>query len=282
VIIAAVIGLILAVFFLYRKHRTPDPFEAFEKKKAASQRPTETINIHSMSAELEEFWREKIDDTALKFTVFCDPNISNDLRIEPRSAYNILSMLMTRAHRSTTHGRVHIHITYDDKNASPPMLSIIAADTGNGDLSPISAIPEQGFRFFDLSTLKDYIGACHGQLDYKVRPNVGAEFIVQLPIEPLFNTQNSPADQIHEKDEKPILILGSDDMIETPATHIAHNDTSLTVLADHCSPANEAVQSTATPSSDPVYESLKGLKVLIVEDKPSNRHALPGSRYAPK
>ena len=295
--------LTLAAFF-YQKRNSPDTSYEIYTGESNKQPKVKTTNIHIILADLERFWRTQIDQKDLTFTTFCDPNISSFLILDPRSVYDIVSALIARAHHQTQSGRIHVHITYEVKNSKRPILKIIVADTGNGDLSPLAAGPKQHFDIFDLSKVETIIAGLDGQIDYTARDGVGAEFIVQLPAEVMENSAPDAIDMSRELDldktmklEPQIAQKSLHDMGQTDQSDMiditeerrtlddlsgAKDDASLidlpmTDLEDEPYTLTQVVDDPHTPAlhiTNEKFDSLKELKVLVVEDKSSNRHAI--------
>lgn len=187
---AIIVPLILLVIIslavtLYQsaKRQSYNDRDAVDPNAGSQSSRHGVTNIHAMIANLEKFWHTQIGSKNVKFTVYCDPEISPRLQLDSLTMYNAVSPLIARAHHQTQSGRIHIHIT--QSAAQQPgfegTLEIIVADTGSGALENLNVGTETKFHIFDLKKVQQYVSSLNGDLVYNANPGKGAEFIIHVP-----------------------------------------------------------------------------------------------------
>lgn len=194
-----VTGLTAALITVLKYIRNPNSDADFSYLLKEESR-LQATRMHRMSSDLCRFWRTRIEDKDINYTVFCHKNVPSNLLIEPLPVYEIVNSLIGRAFYNTESGRIHVHITYAANTPQSGVLSIIVANTGKGDVSPVYVGQSEQYKIFDLSTLEDNVKRTNGHYSYKTAAGRGTEFSVTIPSEiyvpAQHNGENIKASQI--------------------------------------------------------------------------------------
>lgn len=208
-VVVLVIFIICYLYFNYQKKRQD------KRDDPDTVRPSDRTNIHRLAMGLEDFWRPRIAQKDIIFTVFCDPKIPKKLAIKPITINEMANAMIARSYYKTTTGRIHVHMTYETKDSKKPSLKLIVADTGSGDLTTLSGGHIDKLEIFNVQSLKARAQKIKGQLDYKIRAGYGAEFTLMFPAPPwLPDPKKQPL-----KPARSLKDLGqvrSENMIEIP------------------------------------------------------------------
>ena len=178
--ILIVTGLVIALITILKYIRNSNSDEHFSYLLKEDSRP-QTTRMHRISSDLCRFWRTRIKDKDIDYTVFCHKNVPNNLLVEPLPVYEIVNSLIGRAFYNTEVGRIHVHITYAAKTQLSGVLSIIIANTGNGNVSPVYVGQKEQYEIFDLKTLEENVKRTNGHYAYKTAAGRGTEFSVSIP-----------------------------------------------------------------------------------------------------
>ena len=178
--ILIVTGLVIALITILKYIRNSNSDEHFSYLLKEDSRP-QTTRMHRISSDLCRFWRTRIKDKDIDYTVFCHKNVPSNLLVEALPVYEIVNSLIGRAFYNTEAGRIHVHITYDAKTQLSGVLSIIVVNTGKGDVSPIYVGQEEQYEIFDLKTLEENVKRTNGYYAYKTNAGRGTEFSVSIP-----------------------------------------------------------------------------------------------------
>ena len=191
-----IIGIVVSFVILMKYFLDPISKENFSYLLKEEPRP-QTTHMHRLSIDLQRFWRTRIKDKSVSFTVFCHKDVPHSLLIEPLPVYEIVNSLIGRAFYRTKTGRIHLHVTYDAKTPKHGVLTIIVANTGNGSLSPIFVGQSETYKIFDLEALVEDVERTHGNYSYKTATGRGTEFIITIPADIYF----PPKQKIDNHDE---------------------------------------------------------------------------------
>ncbi|MEP6342640.1 MAG: response regulator [Maricaulaceae bacterium] len=294
-------GLIASLITIMKYIRDPMSKEDFSYLLKDDTRP-QTTRMHRISSDLSQFWRTRTKDKEIIFTVFCHKNVPDSLLVEPLPVYEVVNSLIGRAFYKTETGRIHVHVTYDTKTPKSGVLNIIIANTGNGDLSPITVGHSQKIEVFNLNTLGENIERIHGQYSYKTASERGTEFIITIPSDIYFPPKHQNGDkrasQIDHpnKDEieaetasKPLPrtleSMGQTDITRMKAIRLLDNkgtapsqveNKKIESNTEPIAPIKSPVVSRPKPTHSPHkgFEKIKSLDVLIVEDQNSNQETI--------
>jgi len=224
--------------------------------------PSLTVtNIRQLINGTVDTWRPMIEAKGILLTSFIDDNLHDDRVIDSKQFRMCLNTLLSNAAHYTDNGRVHIHVTANNvpKDKSQD-LKIIIIDTGIGmsqDEQTEILRSDNGLRLSDAKMSAQNMG---GDLEVISNSGRGSEFILtcqgkaleSLDIET--NTVSDPVEYLNETvdidieaEEEPIQIT---DQVEPqhPLANVSLNNT------------------------DP--DNLRGLRVLIVDDIPSNHDVI--------
>ena len=74
-----------------------------------------STNIQTLINKIIETWRPMIESNGVTLTCFLADNISQEHEIDQRQFHNCVNTLISNAAHYTQNGRVHVHVTADDK-----------------------------------------------------------------------------------------------------------------------------------------------------------------------
>ena len=276
--------------------------------------PRDHTNIHRLAVSLEEFWRLRIAQKDIIFTVYCDPNIPKKLAIKPITINEMANSMIARSYYKTMTGRIHVHMTYETDDAKTSYLKLIVADTGSGDLTTLSGGHIDKIEVFNLDSLKTRTKKIKGRLDYNIRAGHGAEFTLMFPAAPWLpdpkkekpnlvqnlkdlgqaNTQNmieiplgdvwSEKEQVRPtanvKTAAPLNMANVTAKVK-PETNIKTETKTADQVSEPLQDQNETRPPRTAAPQAPLkktladeYAKLSGLDALIVEDISSNRDVI--------
>lgn len=219
-----------------------------------------STNIPTLINEIIETWRPMIESNGVTLTCFLADNISQEHEIDQRQFHNCVNTLISNAAHYTQNGRVHVHVTADDKGPENiQTLTIIVADTGQGisEEQQASLMEESSpTRLASVMTSLAEIGA---NISFQSSLGRGSEFTLTYPCK-LMEVQNS---SVQETAEFIDLIAEENDLVDI---QIEQED-----IPIHAPQAVEEIIVETSPDTTFNPDDLRGLRVLIVDDVPSNQ-----------
>ncbi len=243
----------------------------------------EPVNIGRIATELDQDWRAIIEKKGITFTTFVDPMLSETVELDGQRFQQCLKNLLSNAVKFTDEGRIHLHITAAPIDGAQTMgITAVIADTGHGMSEEVQAKLFKPFLQADSSMTRKFGGSglglaitramarmMDGDVTLDSKKGRGSIFtltaqgkrsedsLVMDEIEELLQQSGGvmPArtenDQEMMRDERP-------PEIEQAEAEIA--------------PVTEAPMPAKAPAAN--YDDLHGLKVLIVDDMPSNQDVI--------
>ena len=200
-----------------------------------------------------------VEANGVILTCFISDSIIENYLIDQRQFFVCVNTLLANAAHNTQSGRVHIHVTLDAKeHQQTHTLTVIIADTGAGlsqDRQLDLMRDESSDHLAHVMKASREIGA---QISFKSSLGRGSEFIFTYPCAPVQIIQDAPA----LNDSLNGLIDIEIDYENIPIPKDMSRRTHDTV-----DPA--VVETSPASSFDP--SNLRGLRVLIVDDVPSNQ-----------
>lgn len=218
----------------------------------------ESTEISRLIKDVVNAWRNMIESKGVTLSCFIDETVSGEYHIETKKFHTCLNTLISNAAHYTDEGRVHIHVTAEDKPQSQSRnLTMIIADTGHGITQKLQSdllSKQNETRLGEVLEIAECLG---GKITFNSALGRGSEFRFECPC-PLSNTIEIEAEETLDL----TLNKSNDDLIDI--------DLSFGDIPIH---APEAVTPTVEVAADTHFDpdNLRGLRVLIVDDVASNQ-----------
>ncbi len=255
----------------------------------------EPTDIGRIVNELDQDWRPIIEKKGIIFTTFVDPMLSETLELDGQRFQQCLKNLLSNAVKFTDEGRIHLHITAAPIEGAQTMgITAVLADTGHGMSQEVQAKLFKPFLQADSSMTRKFGGSglglaitrsiarmMDGDVTLDSKKDRGSIFTLtaqgkrsedSLVMDEIEELLQQSSDEMPARDEKSLRRAQDTDGIQTeaaPAPELMPHQT-----IDINVPVME--NSASTPPTKPTiaYDTLRGLKVLIVEDMPSNQEVI--------
>ena len=255
----------------------------------------ENTNVREVIDSIDMLWRPTIEGKGVIFTSHVDKSVPDFLTFDPLRLRQCINNLVSNAAKFTSTGRVHMHITAEYLEAeAKSQLTVIVADTGMGIRKDVQDNLFKPFVQADSSITRQYGGSglglaitrslarmMDGDLVVTSRVGAGSEFTLTI----LANASSDAKlldtmDALFEDDEimsKRFAPPSSNPLLESLQTRLdseTKDAESLNiVLEDEVAPEVLEPPSLDT-SPSPNLDSLENIRILIVEDVPSNQDVM--------
>ena len=255
----------------------------------------ENTNVREVIDSIDMLWRPTIEGKGVIFTSHVDKSVPDFLTFDPLRLRQCINNLVSNAAKFTSTGRVHMHITAEYLEAeAKSRLTVIVADTGMGIRKDVQDNLFKPFVQADSSITRQYGGSglglaitrslarmMDGDLVVTSRVGAGSEFTLTI----LANASSDAKlldtmDALFEDDEimsKRFAPPASNPLLESLQTRLdseTKDAESLNiVLEDEVAPEVLEPPSLDT-SPSPNLDSLENIRILIVEDVPSNQDVM--------
>ena len=266
----------------------------------------EPTNVHEIVTELEEFWRSKIESKDVIFTSYIENSLSEDLIIDKARLRQCLNSLLSNAAKFTESGRVHLHMTAKSIDSTDETeITAIIADTGQGMSKAVqdklftpflqadsTMTRKHGGSGLGLSITQSLARMMGGDVTMVSNQGRGSEFTFTVRGEKsdaakLLDNVEELLDMIPSIEMDPALPKPSVQVPEHPAAlilgdrlipeetnyapiELASDTPSLSDMKTVDIEINAPAARAEAPRGS-VTDSLRGLKVLIVEDISANQ-----------
>ena len=217
-----------------------------------------STELSSLIEGIVSTWRTMIEAKGVTLTCFIDEAVSGEYDIETKKFHACLNTLLSNAAHYTDNGRVHVHVTAkENAQGTSHHLTMIIADTGRGisNQQQINLLrDESGTRLTEVMQIAKELG---GKITFNSNLGRGSEFTFKCPcpLSSILELETETASLSHSDDEYIDIDIDFDDIPihapEIPAPTI-----------------EIPVETKFNP------DNLRGLRVLIVDDVPSNQDVI--------
>ena len=222
---------------------------------SADLKPTK---ISTLIEGIVSTWRTMIETKGVTLTCFIDEAISGEYNIETKKFHACLNTLLSNAAHYTDNGRVHVHVTAQDKpQSNSQTLTIIIADTGHGIANEQQIEFIKGDNQTRLTEAMQSAKDLGGKITINSALGRGSEFTFTC-LCPISNVLE--AEPIVESLDK-----SDDEFIDI---HIDFEDIPIHAPDIPAPKIETSVQEKFNP------DNLYGLRVLIVDDVTSNQDVI--------
>ncbi len=255
-------------------------------------------------------WIEAATDKGLRYTHFIAPELDQAVDVDTQRLRQCVKILLSNAMRFTHEGRIHLHVTAQKTEAETLAITAIVADTGQGISEVVQDRLFKPFLQADSTMTRKYGGAglslaiarqlarmMGGDVTVVSSEGRGSEFTlkVDLPLSihqdeaasaqtlettvatPMAEDEDRPniLDLTHAVNATPTALDGEREIAQTPINPTdVHEDQYDEDIVDLLARVPEIFATTPAPVSHGITKTdpddLNGLRVLIVEDLPSN------------
>ena len=255
----------------------------------------EPINISRIATELDQDWRPIIEGKGITFTTFVDPMLSETVELDGQRFQQCLKNLLSNAAKFTEEGRIHLHITGVPIEGAQTMgITAVIADTGHGMSEEVQAKLFKPFLQADSSMTRKFGGSglglaitrsiarmMDGDVTLDSKKDRGSIFTLtahgkrsddSLVMDEIEELLQQSGDDMPMRNEKTLDPAQGKDDVQTeiaPAPELMPHQT-----IDINVSIMESSISALPAKSTIAYDTLRGLKVLIVEDMPSNQEVI--------
>ena len=248
----------------------------------------EPTNIQTLIKNLEQKWHPVIEKAGITFTCYVEDSLSVDIIIDKMRVQQCLNNLLSNAAKFTETGRIHLHVTSKPIDSSQDVeVTAIVADTGQGmsqDVQDKLFTPflqadstmtrKHGGSGLGLAITQSIARMMNGDVTMISAEGRGSEFTMTL------RGQQSDSAQILDNVE---ALIDSLDMmpaasrIEAAPAEAAESTEPQNVIEGSyfaSPPADQSGGFTDAEKNIPEADMLRGVKVLIVEDEPTNQEII--------
>ena len=243
----------------------------------------EPVNIGRIVNELDQDWRAIIEKKGIAFTTFVDPMLSETVELDGQRFQQCLKNLLSNAAKFTDEGRIHLHITGAPIEGAQTMgITAVIADTGHGMSEEVQAKLFKPFLQADSSMTRKFGGSglglaitrsiarmMDGDVTLDSKKDRGSIFTL--------TAQGKRSEDSLAMDELEVLLDQSGGVMP------ARTENDQEMMRDERPPEIEQAEAEIAPVTEaPMpakapaanYDDLHGLKVLIVDDMPSNQDVI--------
>ncbi len=255
---------------------------------------TEATSLSEIVNTLSNNYRAEAAKKGVVFTTHISQNCPDALAIDPKYTEKIIDTLLSNAVKFTEKGRVHMHITSDiDETSKTADIKIIVADTGQGISEEVQSKLFKPFLQADSSMTRKYGGSglhlaiarsivrmMNGDITVNSREGRGSEFTLSFEA-PVVDIQKDGLIETVHKDNSyspPLVSLPDSEDNDTYHNIDANEDLDsdavfemIELVIDETAYEDIPQSTQDTPSEFKRNASIEGLRVLIVEDTPSNQ-----------
>ncbi len=221
-------------------------------------------NIRQLINKCVEKWRPMVESKGILLTAFIEDSLYDNRVIDSKQLRACLNTLLSNAAHYTETGRIHIHVTANESPQNEPQdLKIIILDTGKGmsETEQTELLkPDSGSRLSHTKVLAQTMG---GDLEIISNSGRGSEFILTCQSNTVESFDIETSNPIETVNELVDLHIDDDDEIPIYATSIPN-----------AVPLLEPNDRTNKKPVDFDPDNLRGLKVMIVDDIPSNHDVI--------
>jgi signal transduction histidine kinase/ActR/RegA family two-component response regulator len=253
----------------------------------------EPVSITDIIGELRDEWQIEASKKNVTFTAHISQNCPERMELDSKYTRKLIDTLLSNAVKFTEKGRVHLHVTAErndaDENAT---IKVIVADTGQGISETVQEKLFKPFLQADSSMTRKYGGSglrlaiarsiarmMDGDITLNSREGRGSEFTLTFKA-PLSKIDMAPAlDDAEDIETNKGLLVP--EINQQASQSMETEDDSvfkmIELVIDKTSQENPnenliAEEANKQPvKDDKNTPSLKGQRVLIVEDTPSNQ-----------
>ena len=248
----------------------------------------ESVDIRDVISGVDALWRPTIETKDVVFTSHVDQAVPEFLTLDPLRLRQCVNNLVSNAAKFTSQGRVHMHVTADLSETDETTLKVIVADTGLGIRPEIQSNLFQPFVQADSSITRQYGGSglglaitrnlarmMGGDLTVTSRQGAGSEFTLT------FTAKHAADTELLDAMDDIFLELENDVSVNTQnetafPTRLA-TQTAQAKVPDVTGIANTPDEQDSVYPQNPAkpdFDSLTGVRILIVEDIPSNQDVM--------
>lgn len=271
----------------------------------------EPINVYDIVTDLDASWRPTLEEKGVTFTSFVENSLVDEVILDKARFQQCLNSLLSNAAKFTDEGRVHLHVTSKPADTDNQIeITAIVADTGQGMSEEVQGKLFTPFLQADSSMTRKHGGSglglaitqslarmMGGDVTMISKQGRGSEFTMTVkgqksesaqilddiedmmdsadmqlvetqPLEPMLNESADPQTEKGIPATQPI----APEYAPIQAVKYSNEKVDIDILA---------APETSTPSvpaetskSEYDAESLRGLKVLIVDDIPANQDVI--------
>ncbi len=267
----------------------------------------EPVDVHDIITNLEKSWRSALEEKTVTFTCFVENSLNDEIILDKARFHQCLNNLLSNATKFTDTGRVHLHVTSKPTDIDNQVeITAILADTGQGMSEEVKGKLFTPFLQADTSMTRKHGGSglglaitrslarmMDGDVTMISNQGRGSEFTLTVRGQRSENTQilddvealmDSTEMQPLETSYVESPIIAKDELardVSVPAIEPlaaeyspiqAADRVDIEILADPAMPASPLPAD--PPKSAYDVESLRGLKVLIVDDIPANQDVI--------
>ena len=257
--------------------------------------PEETDIVH-MVKDLEHDWRPVIEKKDIIFTTHVDAILAEGPTLDAGRYRQCLKNLLSNAAKFTEKGRIHLHVTAAPVDGTDEIeITAVVADTGMGMSEDVQGKLFTPFLQADSSMTRKFGGSglglaitrsiarmMGGDVTLDSKQNRGSIFTlkVQVPksqnslvmdeLSSLLDTAGGAMPVRKDASLEPISIEETPEIEALPPAQVSHSEVP-TIDIEVPVVDVPIIKTEATPRN---YKDLRGLKVLIVEDMPSNQDVI--------
>ncbi len=148
-----------------------------------------TVNFTDLIRSKKRKWSSLLSKEGVQFTCFLDENVPNCLFLDPLPLKKAINSLLTNSRNLTQNGRIHLHVTGENKEEYDWTIKIIVADTGHGFdpvfktqiNSPSSDMKPQNLEQANILAARGFSKQLKGQLHLKSVLGKGTEASISFP-----------------------------------------------------------------------------------------------------
>ena len=247
----------------------------------------EPTDVQAIVADLGKVWRPIIEAKDVKFTIFVDSSLADDVTLDTARFKQCLNNLLSNAAKFTERGRVHLHVTANIiAETDETKITAIVADTGQGMSAEVQGKLFTPFLQADSTMTRKHGGSglgltitqslarmMGGDVVMMSNQGRGSEFTLTVK-----GTRSENAkimdnlEDILDLDDMPERVVENTLPTPSPEQTTPQQKTPLISRPQMAAQQSALVQPPKMPKTIPkeASEKLRGLKVLIVEDVAAN------------
>lgn len=249
----------------------------------------EPVNVHDIVTNLDTSWRPTLEEKGVTFTSFVENSLVDEVILDKARFEQCLTSLLSNAAKFTDEGRVHLHVTSKPTDTDNQIeITAIVADTGQGMSEEVQGKLFTPFLQADSSMTRKHGGSglglaitqslarmMGGDVTMISKQGRGSEFTMTVKGQKSESTQilDDIEDMMDNAEMQPLETQPAAPKY-APIQAVKTRDEKVDIDILEEPEALAAPISEESPKSEYDAESLRDLRVLIVDDIPANQDVI--------